>query len=124
MDCIKQKHLKAQHCPADEMADFFTKPLQEGSFQKFQNMILGINKDKFDAHEAKYSAAMEQHPLEIACTRDTSGQECVGQMVNGKTVWLKEVLQRVKKSHSNNKTIKMTAGIYEGTFIRFNSIAN
>ena len=46
MDQIKAKEVNVDDCPMGEMlGDFFTKPLQGASFQKFQNQILNLTEE-------------------------------------------------------------------------------
>ena len=41
-DRVKQENIKIHYCPTEEMlADFYTKPLQGGLFNKFRDVLLG-----------------------------------------------------------------------------------
>ena len=43
-DMVTKGEVKIVHCPTSEMiADFFTKPLQGKLFQKFRDLILGLD---------------------------------------------------------------------------------
>mmetsp|Transcript_17128 Transcript_17128/g.39547 ORF Transcript_17128/g.39547 Transcript_17128/m.39547 type:complete len:113 (+) Transcript_17128:809-1147(+) len=111
------------------IADFFTKPLQGTLFQKFRNMILGINKDMFNVYKKQYSTIVQYFPLINTNRGSMSGHECVGQIVDGKMnnrntrhVEVKHELKRC--SASNDKTPMTDVRKKCLTLIQFNSIRN
>ena len=58
-DRIKNKEIRVQYCPTEEMiADYFTKPLQGSLFKKFRNMILGIMEDDIGVYKENYRQAL------------------------------------------------------------------
>ena len=69
MDHFKNGELSQKYCPAGGMyADFFTKPIQGATFQRFQAMIQGIPESTLDVYTS----------FPIAMPKVTS-QECVSQ---------------------------------------------
>jgi hypothetical protein len=43
-DCVANREVSIEYCPIDNtLADFFTKPLQGSTFQKFRNQILNLS---------------------------------------------------------------------------------
>ena len=58
-DRIKNKEIRVQYCPTEEMiADYFTKPLQGSLFKKFRNLILGIAEEDFNEYKSEYNQAL------------------------------------------------------------------
>ena len=63
-DKFKQKELKVLHCPTEEMiADYYTKPLQGGQFNKFRDLILGINVKDMDKYKEEYNESIASYGL-------------------------------------------------------------
>jgi hypothetical protein len=63
-DQIKQKELKVLHCTTRELiADYYTKPLQGGQFNKFRDLILGINVKNMDRYKEEYKEAIASYGL-------------------------------------------------------------
>ena len=64
-DRIKNKDLRIQYCPTDDMiADFFTKPLQGALYVKHRNNILGIKEEDMALYLEEY-AQYHRHGYDI-----------------------------------------------------------
>lgn len=63
-DRVTKGEITVEHCPTENMiADYFTKPLQGKLFNKFRNLILGINEEDFGTYKQQYQMALEKYGL-------------------------------------------------------------
>ena len=85
-DKIENKELSIEYCATEEMtADFFTKPLQGSSFQRYRNLIQGINTLDLPGYHAtamKYLIEKKNKIAALTAINEPNiparAQECVG----------------------------------------------
>ena len=64
VDKIEKKEIKIIYCPTEDMvADYSTKPLQGGVFEKHRNAILGITKEDFTTCKMWYKRVLVKYDL-------------------------------------------------------------
>ena len=102
-DWIKKKHMKAKHCPSEEMiADFFTKPLQGLMFHQFRDSILGVDNTELKDCKHDHVTTLAKFDL-VDSSASTESQECVECDTNQKCASQHDVGSASHKSVTGHK---------------------
>ena len=70
-DKVKSGEITIEYCPSEGIAaDYFTKPLAGALFEKFRDIILGINDGAIPTYRDAYAKAIaDRKALELAITQ-------------------------------------------------------